>query len=326
MRAEESLAALLPTRRVAVLLGGASAEREVSLRSGAGVIAALRKRGWEAVAFDPAEQPLPRLKELEVGVAFVALHGGAGENGTVQGCLEMLNIPYTGSGVLASAVCMHKPAAQTILGAAGLPIPPWLYIEPGDPVDEALEKALETVGLPAVTKPPAEGSSVGVSIVRESAELREKVADLLTRYRGALIEKYVPFMEIAVGILGYDNTLRALPVLELIPQKEFYDYEAKYTKGMTEFRIPPNLPEDVWKHAQEVALDAHRILGCHGLSRVDIMVDEELRPLVHDVNTVPGLTETSDIPAEAEAAGISYDDLVIEILASAVPRLSGERR
>ncbi len=308
-------------KRIAVLLGGQSGEREVSLRSGTGVLGALRRQGFDAVAVDPGPDLVAQLREVGAEVVFNVLHGGAGENGAVQGVLEVAGIPYTGCGVLASALTMDKVQTKRIFQAVGIPTPAWLHARPdGDPERLAAE-AVERLGLPAVVKPRAEGSSLGVSIARTQAQLADAVAALLADYGEGIIDRFIDGTEVTVGIVGVGEKTRALPVLELVPKNEFYDYEAKYTKGMTELIAPARISDDETARSQAVALAAFEALGCVGLGRVDMHIDREGRCWVHEINSVPGMTETSDLPHAAEAEGVSYDELVLQILETATIRM-----
>jgi len=320
MKPEATLPADL--RRVAVLAGGSSNEREVSLRTGTNVLASLKRLGFEAELVDVSPDLPERLRAFEAQAVFVALHGGTGEDGTIQGLLETLDIPYTGSGVYASAVCMNKVASKAQFSLAEVPTPEFTVVakEAQSPAEAAAE-ALERLGLPLVVKPAAEGSSVGVRITRTQPELEAALAEALASYDLVLVERFIEGPSITVGVLGSGDEAWALPVLELIPQGEFYDYEAKYTPGATEFVIPARLPDETYQQVQALAVKAHRLLHCHGYSRVDMQVEAAgNRPFVLEVNTLPGLTDTSDLPAEAEAVGISYDELVKLILASAFDR------
>jgi len=311
-------------KRIAVLMGGKSSEREVSFRSGKGVLAALQRAGLEAVEIDAVDGFQEKLRDERVEIVFNALHGGAGEDGTLQGFLETMGLPYTGSGLLSCALSLNKVFAKQVLEGYGIPTPEYLVVTRGDDLEAACGKAEEYLGLPVVTKPNAEGSSIGVSFVHDSAQLRECVSDLAESYGCGLVERLIAGPELTVGILGYGDSLRALPVLLIRPKKEFYDYEAKYTKGLAELIAPAPLPEEVSRKVQEIALGAHQTLKCHGISRVDIMLGSENTPFVIDINTMPGMTDLSDVPAEAAAAGISYDELVLEILLSALPRMEGK--
>jgi D-alanine-D-alanine ligase len=262
------------------------------------------------------------LLEHKSQVVLLCLHGRPGEDGTIQGMLELLRIPYTGSGVLASALAMSKPMTKQILKSFGLPYPNTVNVYPED-VDAKgrVSKALPSA--PAMVKPLAEGSSVGVCKITDASQLLPCVVETVKRYRGALVETYITGPEITVGVLEDVDADRrqafALPILELRPKSKagFYDYEAKYTKGMTEFVLPAEISPETTAQAQSLAVKTFQALGCSGYARVDMMVDQSGQPHVLEVNTLPGMTDTSDLPAMAEVAGISYDQLVEKILFSA---------
>jgi len=291
--------------RIGVLYGGWSSEREISILSGKRVTAALKSRGYEVVEIDVDRDVPEVLSKGEIDIAFVMLHGKPGEDGTIQGLLETMDIPYTGSGVLASSLAINKIIAKKVFQFSGIPTPEFKY-----PVRDD-EIPLE---FPYLIKPVAEGSSVGMTIVREK-EQHEKAVSVACEYGDCFAEKYINGKEITIGILGD----LALPILELVPKKEFYDYEAKYTKGMTEFIIPARLDDEMTKRSKEMALKAHRTLGCCDFSRVDFVVDDN-NAYVLEVNTIPGMTDLSDVPAEAKAMGIEYDELVERILKLALCR------
>ncbi len=308
-------------KRIGVLRGGQSGEREVSLRSGQGVLDALTRQGFEAVSIDPGHDPIKQHHVAGVEVVFNALHGGPGEDGTIPALLDYAGIPYTGSGMVASALTMNKRLTKRLLRAAELPTPDFVHVRREDDLDEQVRAVLGEPGLPVVTKPLTEGSSLGVSIPKDEAALRAALAELLDRYGEALAERFCDGTEITVGVLGVGERLRALPVLELVPHKEFYDYEAKYTKGLTDLIAPARIPDEAAHTAQEIAVRAHQELGCVGISRVDMHLDSAGQVWIHELNSVPGLTELSDVPAAAAAAGMSYDDVILEILASATTRM-----
>ncbi|GIX07766.1 MAG: D-alanine--D-alanine ligase [Candidatus Poribacteria bacterium] len=304
--------------QVVVLMGGLSGEREISLRSGRRVLEALRRQEVPAYPLDPAEAGwAEQLIRLRPDAVFLALHGRYGEDGTMQGFLETLGLRYTGSGVLASALAMDKVKTKAILRAEGLPTPDWRTVSPEEDLRLQAPALAEAIGFPMVIKPVAEGSSLGVSIVRHPDDLFPTLRKTFYEYRHLFVERYISGMEVTVGLLGCGDALRALPVLELVPKKEFYDYEAKYTPGMTRFYLPARLTPELTAHVQAVALAAHRALGCHGFSRVDMMISKDGSPYITEINTLPGLTDLSDLPAQAHAAGISYDELILEILESA---------
>ena len=305
-------------KRVAVLMGGKSAEREVSLRTGARVIGALESQEFSVVTIDPINSNwLNQLLSAEIDIAFLALHGKGYEDGTIQGVLESFEIPYTGSGILASAIGMNKIVAKQIFETANVPTPRSFTFDPDRDAVTQCRKIADQLGLPVVVKPKTEGSSIGVSMVDNVSELRQMALRTAEEFGDVFFEQFISGMEITVGLLGVGKELRALPVLELVPKRNFYDYEAKYTAGMTEFIIPARLSEPMTEIVQEIALNAHRSVGCHGFSRVDMLVGEFGQPYVIEINTLPGLTELSDLPAQAKAAGISYDQLIAQILTDA---------
>ncbi|MHB8835583.1 MAG: D-alanine--D-alanine ligase [Candidatus Methylomirabilia bacterium] len=294
---------------VGVLIGGRSAEREVSLRTGAAILAALLRGGHRAVGID-AGRDLPQvLARRKVSVAFIALHGRGGEDGTVQGLLECLGIPYTGSGVLASALAMDKKQSKWVFRAHGLPTPDFEVLARGGRGAWPLAR-LEP---PVVVKPTCEGSSVGVSVVRTRGGLARALASAFRYDPEALVESYVPGRDLTVGVIGD----LALAVVEMRPRGGFYGYGPKYNAGETEYLVPAPLTVRQASRTRELALAAHRALGCRGASRVDFRLDERGRPQLIEVNTIPGMTATSLLPKSAAAAGIGFDELVSRILADA---------
>ena len=312
---------ILRDKRIGVLCGGQSAEREVSLRSGQGVLDALTRQGFTAMSIDPGPDLISQLREADVDVVFNALHGGVGENGTIPALLDYVGIPYSGSGMVASALAMNKLLTKRLLRSAGLPTPDFVHVTKQAPLDDQVSTVIDHLGLPVVTKPLAEGSSLNVSIPKDEDALRQALAKLLAEYGEALAERFCSGTEITVGVLGFKDTLRALPVLELVPHKEFYDYEAKYTEGLTELIAPARISPQATQSAQQIALQTHQELGCVGISRVDMHLDEAGQVWVHELNTIPGLTKLSDIPAAAAAAGMTYDEVILEILSSAATRM-----
>ena len=309
------------SKRIAVLLGGKSGEREVSLRSGARVISALQNLGSSPIAIDPiSDDWIDKIRSEAVEIAFLALHGKGCEDGTIQGVLDAFEIAYTGSGVLASALAMNKIMTKRVLSTTNVPTPDYLAVNPEADLPKQCDDAVDRLGLPLVIKPISEGSSIGVSIVKELPEVRRIAHKTQFEFGEIFFEKYIKGQEITVGLLGMKENLRALPVLELVPKREFYDYEAKYTEGMTEFILPARLSGRLTRRVQEIAVNTHRAIGCWGASRVDMLVSTDGSPYVMELNTLPGLTELSDLPAQAEADGISYENLIFEILASAVNR------
>jgi D-alanine-D-alanine ligase len=292
--------------KVAVLLGGKSAEREVSLKSGGMVLAALRKKGVDAHPFDPKEKDVEELVKQRFARVFIALHGRFGEDGTVQGVLEWLGIPYTGSGVLASALAMDKVRTKRLWAAEGLPTAPYEVLGK----DSDLKAVAKRLGMPLFVKPAAEGSSVGMSKVRAAGGLDEAYA-LAVNYDPVVIaEKSIDGPELTVAIVGE----RVLPIIRIETPREFYDYEAKYIANDTRYLIPCGISEKKEKELQALCLKAFRALGCHGWGRVDLMLDGRGRPFLLEVNTAPGMTDHSLVPMAARAVGLSYEDLCVKIL------------
>jgi D-alanine-D-alanine ligase len=287
--------------RISVLMGGTSAERKVSLKSGAAVSGAFKKLGHDVVDIDAAGDLCAELKRGRPDVAFLALHGGVGEDGSVQGMLEVMGIPYTGSGVLASAMAMDKLVSKVMFAHHGLKVPAY----------EVIRKAGETpaLPLPVVVKPAGEGSSVGVSIVWEMENLSGALDAALSYGGPVLVEEYIKGREVQIGVLGE----KVLGGVEVRPGADFYSYEAKYTPGMTEYILPPELDEGLYARAKEAGLMAHMALGCRGATRVDLLIDEEETIYVLEVNTIPGMTETSLLPKIAAQEGLSFPALLEEM-------------
>jgi D-alanine-D-alanine ligase len=304
-------------KTIGVLMGGLSGEREVSLRSGSNCLRALRAKGYKAVEIDALRDVGERIQEAGVEVAFLAVHGRFGEDGTIQGLLEVVGVPYTGSGVLASALGMNKVAAKKVVAGSGLPTPDYYEFGADESAAHAAGRIEAELGLPVMLKPVQEGSSLGVSKCRTAAQLQSCLEAGRAEFGTMFAERYVAGSEITVGVIERDGRPEALPVLELVPKNEFYDYEAKYTQGMTEFILPARLEPGIYAEAQRVAIAVFKAIGCRGYARVDMMVDQDGIPWFVEVNTLPGMTELSDLPAQAEAAGISYEDLVEMILFTA---------
>ena len=299
--------------KVAVMFGGDSAERDVSLKSGSAVLKALRAAGVDAHAFDPRERPLAALREENFQRVFIALHGRGGEDGALQGALELMGIPYTGSGVLASALGMDKWRTKLCWQAAGIPVPDYVVLE-DDSDFAAVERRL---GLPLFVKPANEGSSIGITKVKRAGELRAAYETAARHDPIVLAERYLSGGEYTVGILGSGKSARALPVIRIVPATEFYDYDAKYLRDDTEYRIPSGLAGEREKEMQQLALRAFAVLGGRGWGRVDVMLDEAGQAYCLEANTSPGMTDHSLVPMAARAAGLDFGELVLKVLTEA---------
>ena len=292
--------------KVAVLMGGRSAERSVSLKSGAMVLAALKKKGVDAQAFDPKERGLDELIRERFDRVFVILHGRYGEDGTIQGALELLGIPYTGSGVLASALAMDKWRTKLVWQSSGIPTPRSELLSR----DSDMHAVATRLGLPLMVKPANEGSSIGMTKVKTASALTEAYALAANYDRVVIAETFVDGVELTAGILGD----KPLPLIKLETPREFYDYEAKYQANDTRYVIPCGLPPDAERIVQDEALFAFRALGCRGWGRVDVMLDRSGKPYFLEVNTSPGMTDHSLVPMAARHAGLPFEDLCLRIL------------
>ena len=292
--------------KVAVLMGGRSAERAVSLKSGERVLAALKAKGVSAHAFDPKERAIGGLVEERFDRAFVILHGRYGEDGTIQGALELLGIPYTGSGVLASALALDKWHAKLVWQACGIPTPRSELLGHGSDMQAVATR----LGLPLMVKPANEGSSIGMTKVKSARDLPEAYALAANYDRVVIAEAFVEGVELTAGILGD----KPLPLIKLETPREFYDYEAKYQANDTRYLIPCGLPPDAERIVQDEALFAFETLGCRGWGRVDVMLDRSGKPYFLEVNTLPGMTDHSLVPMAARHAGLSFEDLCLRIL------------
>lgn len=290
--------------KVAVLFGGRSAEREVSLKSGAAVLAALQRSGVDAHAFDPAQRDLGELRGFDR--AFIALHGRYGEDGTIQGALEWLGIPYTGSGVLASALAMDKWRTKMIWQAAGIPTPRYALLDAGTDFDAVIRD----LGLPLMVKPASEGSSIGMSKVTRAEELPPAYALAARHDRLVIAEAFVKGVEYTASILGD----QPLPLIRLETPHTFYDYDAKYLASDTRYICPCGLPPERERALQALALRAFRLIGCRGWGRADLIVDDAGTPYFLEMNTAPGMTDHSLVPMAARQAGLSFEQLVLRIL------------
>jgi D-alanine-D-alanine ligase len=315
----------MQSRKIGVLLGGLSSEREVSLRTGEAVIVALRERGHDVVPIFVDRDVDVALRQEQIDVAFIALHGRWGEDGCIQGLLELLGIPYTGSDVMASALAMHKGKAKELFRLYNVPTPAYYTLTGHHLGDQPLADIHGDFGFPCVVKPIREGSSVGVAICDGFEALDRAVVAALRFDDEVLVERYIAGKEVSVAILDG----KALGAVEIAPRAGFYDYANKYTRGATEYFVPPRLSPERYRGVLAHAVRAHAALGCSGATRVDVMVSESGNELVLEVNTIPGLTPTSLLPKIADAAGISFGELCERMLASAsltTRRGRGERR
>jgi len=302
--------------KVGVLFGGRSAEREISLISGSGVLQALRSKGIDAHPFDPAERSLAELAAEQFDRVFIALHGRYGEDGTLQGALELLGIPYTGSGVMASSVGMDKVTTKIVWLAAGVPTPTYVTIAANDAVDA--DAIVAELGLPLIVKPPLEGSTIGITKVTDAAGLQAAV-DLARQYdKVVLVEQFIQGREFSVPVLGTGPTARALPIVEIVAPEGNYDYQNKYFTDDTQYHCPAPLNAETTAAIQAHVVNAYRALGCEGWSRIDVLLRaSDNAPFLLEVNTSPGMTTHSLVPMAARAEGTSYEDLCVDILRSA---------
>jgi D-alanine-D-alanine ligase len=300
--------------KVAVLMGGRSAEREVSLMSGQGVLAALRAQGVDAHAFDPAEQGLDALREQGVQRCFIALHGRFGEDGTVQGALELLGIPYTGPGVMASAVAMDKLMTKRIWLAEGLPTPAWRQVRSAAQTREAFQ----ALGSPMIIKPVREGSTIGLTKVNTLDQCDAAFALAHAQDPLVMCEQFIAGDEVTCPVLGTGDQARALPVIRIVAPDGNYDYQNKYFTDDTQYLVPSGLPAIEEAHIQALVLKAFKVLDCRGWARADVMIDQHTRkPYLLEINTSPGMTSHSLVPMSARATGMDYEALCLQLLASA---------
>ena len=304
--------------KVAVLMGGSSAERPISLMSGGGVLAALQGQGVDAVAFDPAERALGDLKREGFARVFIALHGRHGEDGTVQGALELLGLPYTGSGVLASALAMDKTMTKRVWLAAGLPTPAFVWLDADMRQREALRQVPDALGLPLIVKPPREGSSIGITKVAGYSDMAAAVQLAAGYDADVLCEAFIDGEEITCPVIGQGADARALPVVRIVAPDGKYDYQNKYFTDDTTYLCPSGLSGAEEAEIQRIVVAAYRALGCRGWGRADLMIrSTDRQPFLLEMNTSPGMTGHSLVPISARAAGISYQALCLHLLAHA---------
>jgi D-alanine-D-alanine ligase len=313
-----------PDRRVLVLAGGLSYEREVSLRSGSRVLDALRAVGVDAELRDIDTALLPYLIADSPDAVVIALHGAAGEDGSLRGVLELCGVPYVGCDPRSARLAWDKPSAKAVLRAAGIPTPDWVAL-PHERFSElgavaVLDRIIDGMGLPLVVKPAQGGSGLGAAVVRDAEALPAAMVGCFAYYSTALIERHVPGMDVALSVVDTGDGPVALPAVEIVPHDGVYDYAARYTAGRTTWHVPARLEPEVAARLAEVAVAAHRALGLRDLSRVDVIVDERGAPHVLEVNVAPGMTETSLLPMAAHAAGLDFGGLLIRLVERATIR------
>ena len=294
--------------KIVILAGGDSSEREISLRSGKEVFNALKKKGHELFLLDPVEENFcEKILKIKPDCVFIALHGGKGEGGIIQGFLETLNIPYTGSDTLSSAICLNKLVSKKILKFHKIPTPDFIV------VDKSFSPEKIPFKYPVVVKPASQGSTIGIKIVEKESELYKAIKEAFNYDNEVFIEKYIDGKEVTVSIIGNENP-KVMPIIEIITPTGFYDYKAKYTPGGSIHKIPPDLPENVIKKVEDVAIKAYKAVKCSGFARIEIIVSKKGTPYILDINTIPGLTKTSLFPDSAKAAGIPFEELCEKII------------
>ncbi len=304
--------------KVAVLMGGSSAERAVSLMSGGGVLAALQSQGVDAHAFDPAERDLGELKREGYARVFIALHGRHGEDGTVQGALELLGLPYTGSGVMASSIAMDKVMTKRVWQTENLPTPRWVWMAPDQQSREQVVAVPDTLGLPLIVKPPREGSSIGITKVSGYSQMQDAVTLAAQYDADVLCEEFIDGIELTCPVLGQGAGARALPVIAIEAPEGKYDFQNKYYTDVVQYRVPSGLSAAEEAEVQRLTLAAYRTLGCRGWGRADLMLRASDRKIfLLEMNTSPGMTSHSLVPMSARAAGMSYEALCLHLLQSA---------
>ena len=297
--------------KIAVLAGGVSGEREISIQSGVGAMKAIEKAGFKAEMIDPADKlELKKLIDGDFDLAFLCLHGKGGEDGTIQGFLESIGLPYTGSGVLSSAISIDKDKSKVMYREAGLPTPQSVTLLKGD---EGNGSKVSSIEYPCVVKPATEGSALGVYIVDSPGDIESAVQSVFEIDDEILIESFVSGVEVTAAVLGNGDP-RPLPVIEIVPSHKFYDFESKYAPGGSKHICPARLNDDVTAKVQSLAVAAHKVLGCRGVSRTDMIIDESGTPWILETNTIPGMTETSLLPDAGRAAGYSFPELCTKLI------------
>lgn len=300
--------------KIGVLCGGMSSEKDVSMRSGKNCFEALKRLGYKNAELVVVDENIAQtLKDKKIEIAYIALHGKYGEDGCIQGLLEILKIPYTGCGVMASSICMNKEYTKRILATCHeIPLIKSTFVKKG----ENLQTKVANLQYPLITKPVCEGSSFGMTKVNKPEELEKAYAEAVKFNNDVLIEEFIDGYFVTVGVLENEDNTFATEILEIRTKTEWYDFDAKYTKGLSEFILPANLSAEATSHIKDLAVKSHITAGCSGVSRVDFMIKDE-QPYFLEINTSPGMTDTSDLPAQSKVMGIDYDTLVLLILNSA---------
>jgi len=299
-------------KKIAVLLGGKSAEREISLKTGTAVANALIRLGYNVKSIDTGNSFIEKLKEFHPDLVFIALHGPFGEDGTMQGLLEILGYPYTGCGVLTSSLTMNKIYTKRLLNDAGIPTPKFIAVRENEYLSNSLQiqsMLLSEFNFPIVIKAPSQGSTIGIYFAKQEKDLHDMILDAFLFEKEILIEQFVEGREVTVAIMGNEE-IEVLPIIEIVSHTGVYDFQAKYTKGLSDHIIPARLKENVSKKVIDLAEKTYTYLGCRGFARVDFIVEDDAKPYVLEINTIPGMTETSLFPDAAHSAGISFEELI----------------
>ncbi len=307
--------------KVLVLMGGISTEREISLKSGTAVAKALQEAGYTVETLDINQNNVSEIAKIKPDVCYLALHGKGGEDGCIQGMLEWMGIPYTGPGVSASAICMDKALTKKVLVQSGIPTPKSLEYTKDEctDVEKIKNELIEKLGIPVVLKSPCQGSSIGVVIVRDEASVADAIEEVFKYGDIMLAEQFVCGVEISVPVVGNENP-KVFPIIEIVPVSEFYDFESKYTPGMSEHIIPARISEKAIANVNKYAKEAYEKTGCRGVSRIDLIIDENDNPYVIEINTIPGMTETSLVPDSARYIGVEFPQLVDRIVKLALKK------
>ncbi len=312
-------------KKIGILCGGQSEEREVSLKSGQTIYQALKDEGLDVVKMDVDQAVLKKIERKKIDVAVLALHGGWGEDGTIQAVCKLMGIPFTGPDVLGSALALNKVMAKKIFKSEGIPTPPWKVISQdettkGGYLDKLTQKLGDEFGLPVVLKPVLQGSSVGLKVVKEKTNLKSSIKESMKYGKCLLVEKYLRGTEVTVGILGQGHDLEPLPVVEIVPQRGVYDFKSKYTPGQTQYIVPARLPPKLYEKTQLLAIQAFKALNLDIVARIDMLIEEDRNLYVLEANTNPGMTATSLLPKAALAAGYEFPELLKRIIELAIKR------